>query len=49
MYRAKVEGKRNVSLEHKNDQELGNGLAVDGKIRSLPPLAMTRLKKVPKP
>jgi len=41
-------GQKNVSLEHKSDRELGNGLALDGKIRSLPPLAMTRLNKISK-
>ena len=43
-----MKGKKNVSLEHQSEQELGNGLALDGKTRILPPLTMTRLNKVPK-
>jgi len=41
-----MEGQKYVSLEHQSEQELGNGLALDDKIRILSPLTMTRLKKV---
>jgi len=44
----KPEGRKNVPLGHQCEQELGNGRALDGKICISPPLAMTRLKKVPR-